>query len=71
MIHKDMLIEEIIETYPNLIKPLQEMGVQCIVCGEPVWGTLEENIISKKLTNPDEIISRLNQVIRDEQSEVF
>jgi methionine synthase II (cobalamin-independent) len=63
-INAGMLIEDIVEQYPETIGPMQEMGVQCISCGEPVWGTLEDRVRDKKLTNLDEILARLNQVIR-------
>ena len=63
MITADMLIEDIIEHYPETIKPLQELGVQCIVCGEPVWGTLAEQVERKNLSNLDEILLHLNKVI--------
>jgi len=59
----DMQIEDIIEEYPQTIGPMQEMGVQCMICGEPVWGSLEEKVKEKGLKNLDEIISRLNNVI--------
>lgn len=61
----DMLIEDIIEKYPETIVPLREMGVQCIICGEPVWGTLEEKVSEKGLNNLDEILARLNREIGD------
>ncbi len=61
-ITKNMEIEEIVEKYPETIGPMQEMGVQCMVCGEPVWGTLEEKVTEKGLTNMDEILNRLNQI---------
>ena len=66
-ITKDMLIEEIIEKYPSTVGPLTDMGVQCFVCGEPTWGTLEENVISKGLTNLDEILDVLNKVAEEEE----
>jgi methionine synthase II (cobalamin-independent) len=62
-IKADMLIEDIVEQYPETIGPMQEMGVQCILCGEPVWGTLEEKVRDKGLTNLDEILDRLNNVV--------
>ncbi len=62
-INKDMDMEEVVESFPETIKPLQEMGVQCIVCGEPVWGTLEDSILRKGMHNMDEIIAILNDVI--------
>lgn len=65
MVNKDMTIEELVEKYPQTIKPLSEMGVNCIVCGEPIWGTIEENARSKGLNDLDEIISKLNEAIQD------
>jgi len=63
LITGNMLIEEIVEKYPETIGPMQEMGVQCILCGEPVWGTLEEKVRDKGLSKLNEILTRLNQVI--------
>ncbi len=62
-IKANMLIEDLVEQYPETIGPMQEMGVQCIKCGEPVWGTLEEKVRDKGLQNLDKIIEKLNQVI--------
>ncbi len=63
-INPDMTIEEIVEDYPELIKPMQEMGIQCMVCGEPVWGTLKERIIEKGMEEQmDEIINKLNALL--------
>ena len=63
MVNKDMTIEELVEKYPQTIRPLSEMGVNCVVCGEPLWGTIEENIESKGLTDLDGIITKLNDII--------
>jgi len=59
---KSMEIEDIVEKYPETIGPMQEMGVQCMVCGEPVWGTLGERITEKGLSNEEEIMERLNRI---------
>jgi methionine synthase II (cobalamin-independent) len=64
-INGNMLIEDIVEKYPETIGPLQEMGIQCIRCGEPVWGTLEEKISEKGLDNPDKILERLNREVNE------
>ena len=69
MINKDMTIEELVDKYPQTIGPLKEMGVNCVVCGEPVWGTIEENAISKGLTNLEDIISELNNVVTENGEE--
>lgn len=65
MINKDMTIEDLVEIYPQTIRPLKEMGINCVVCGEPVWGTIEENVISKGLTDLNGIVSKLNKIIRE------
>jgi len=41
-ISKDISIEELIEEVPSSVKYLMDEGIRCIVCGEPIWGTLEE-----------------------------
>ena len=58
-----MTIEEIVENYPQAIAPLKDLGVSCIVCGEPIWGTLEENVKLKGLNDLDGIVKKLNDII--------
>ena len=41
-ITKDITIEELIEVVPASVEYLMKEGIRCIVCGEPIWGTLEE-----------------------------
>jgi len=41
-ITKDILIEDLVNNYPFSVKYLMENGIRCIMCGEPIWGTLEE-----------------------------
>ena len=42
MITKETTIEELVEDVPGAVKYLMEQGIRCIICGEPIWGTLEE-----------------------------
>ena len=63
MIDKKIYIEDLVRDYPEVIGPLSEMGIICIACGEPVWGTLEELVNKKELNNLDEIINKLNKII--------
>ena len=65
MIAQDIYIEDLVQDYPEVIAPLSEMGIICIACGEPVWGTLEELVIKKGLSNLDEIMIRLNKIIKN------
>ncbi len=41
-ITKDIYIEELIENYPFSVNYLSKKGIRCIVCGEAIWGTLED-----------------------------
>ncbi len=65
-INKDTRIEDIVTKYPQLVKPLREYGIVCIACGEPIWGTLGEQIEEKKLSNGDEIIQKMNLLVEEE-----
>ena len=65
MITKESDIEDIVDNYPELIRPLKEHGIACIVCGEPVWGTLEDIAKSKNIENLDQIIESMNTIIKE------
>ncbi len=41
-ITKEISIEELIEEVPASVEYLMKEGIRCIVCGEPIWGSLEE-----------------------------
>ena len=65
-IDKSTLIEEIVEKYPQLIRPLREAGIVCIRCGEPIWGTLEEVATEKGVQNIDALVAEMNRHISGE-----
>ncbi|HMA62385.1 MAG TPA: DUF1858 domain-containing protein [bacterium] len=67
MIGKETPLEEIVEKYPKLIKPLREYGIVCVQCGEPVWGTIGEQMEEKSLDNQDDIIDNMNELIEKEE----
>lgn len=62
MITRTILIEDLVEQKPKSISFLREKGIVCILCGEPVWGTLEELAGSKGFTSEqiDKLVSELN-----------
>ncbi|MDY0254026.1 MAG: hypothetical protein RBR30_06395 [Tenuifilaceae bacterium] len=64
MITKDILVEDLVEELPDSVLFLRERGLVCILCGEPVWGTLNELAKSKGFTDEqiDEIVDQLNQL---------
>jgi len=64
MITKDIFVEELVEMLPDSVTFLRKRGLVCVLCGEPVWGTLYELAKSKNLTDEqiDEIVVELNQL---------
>lgn len=64
MITKDILVEDLVEELPDSVIFLRERGLVCILCGEPVWGTLNELAKSKNFTDDqiDEIVVQLNRL---------
>ncbi|MCF7823588.1 MAG: DUF1858 domain-containing protein [Candidatus Marinimicrobia bacterium] len=63
MITKDMYIEDLVKEHPQLVAPLKLEGIVCLACGEAVWGTLEEQAREKGLTNINEIVERMNNIL--------
>lgn len=41
MITKEIEIEDLIKEIPKAVTFLMEKGIRCLMCGEPIWGTLE------------------------------
>ncbi len=52
-ITKEILIEELVNNYPFSVRYLMEKGIRCIMCGEPIWGTLEEAAQEKNFSADD------------------
>ena len=52
-ITKSISIEELVEKIPEAIGYLSKKGIRCILCGEPIWGTLEEAAKEKGFTDAD------------------
>ena len=50
---KDTSIEELVDKVPSSVKYLLQQGLACIVCGEPVWGTIETLAKSKGFSDDD------------------
>ena len=60
-ITKDITIEDLIEYYPFSVKYLSTKGIRCIVCGEPIWGTLEEACTEKNFSE-DQITKAVEEL---------
>lgn len=69
MIDKNIYIEDLVREYPEVISPLADLGIICIACGEPVWGTLEELVDKKGLNNFDKIMVQLNKIINNKNDD--
>jgi methionine synthase II (cobalamin-independent) len=52
-ITKEIQIEDLVEQYPFSVRYLMEKGIRCIMCGEPIWGTLEEAAKEKKFSDAE------------------
>ena len=46
-ITKDIYIEELVEQVPSSVRYLMDEGIRCVLCGEPIWGTLEDAVLEK------------------------
>jgi len=67
MIGKNTPIEEIVDNYPYLVRHLRNYGIVCVQCGEPVWGTLGEQMEEKNIPDQQEIIDDINKIIKKEE----
>lgn len=70
-INKNISIEELTDRYPFSVSFLREKGIVCIVCGEPVWGTLEEVAKSKGYDDAGiaELLKELNAKAEQEHGQ--
>ncbi len=65
VVTKDTTIEELVEKVPGAVKYLMNHGIRCIICGEPIWGTLEE-AAEEKGFGPEDIekfVKDLNELL--------
>ena len=67
-INKDIYIEDLIEVYPDSVEYLMKKGIRCLVCGEPIWGTLESAAKEKGFNNSDieNFVADLNELFGKE-----
>lgn len=53
IIRKETNIEDLVNALPASVKYLEERGIKCIDCGEPIWGTIEEAAREKGFEKTD------------------
>ncbi len=68
-ITKDILIEELVNNYAFSVKYLMQQGIRCIMCGEPIWGTLEEAAKEKDFTDEDiqRFVDEMKELAKNEE----
>lgn len=65
-INKDIFIEDLVEEYPGSVEYLMNKGIRCLVCGEPIWGTLESAAKEKGFGDPEikKFVEDLNRLFQ-------
>lgn len=63
-ITEDMLVADLVAAYPFSVAFLASRNLHCIICGEPVWGTVEELARGKHFTG-----DQISEMIHDLKSE--
>ncbi len=61
------LVEDVIQQYPATVRVFMDHDFPCLVCGEAVWGTVEENAGRNNITGEkfNELMKALNETISD------
>ncbi|MHC1774397.1 MAG: hypothetical protein AB9834_03190 [Lentimicrobium sp.] len=60
-ISENILIADLIAAYPSTVTFLSERNLHCIICGEPVWGTLKE-LARDKNYSPEQLESLVEEL---------
>ena len=65
MIDEKISIEELVDILPSSVTYLADKGIKCIACGEPIWGTLEEEAFEKGLKKQEiaGFVRELNELL--------
>ncbi|MCX7736844.1 MAG: DUF1858 domain-containing protein [Candidatus Kapabacteria bacterium] len=59
-IERTTTIEELTEILPSSVSYMMEKGIRCLICGEPIWGTIEEVVFGKGFSE-----NELQQILKD------
>lgn len=63
-IAKDTAISDVLSGYPSLVGVFISLGLPCLVCGQPFWGTVEE-LAQKHHVDVDKLVKQLNEKKRE------
>ncbi len=66
VINKETNIEDLVSKLPESVNYFMEKGIRLLICGEPIWGTIEEVVLNKGYSHNQllEIINDLNNMLR-------
>ncbi len=66
-IKPDDLVEDVIQKYPQTVKIFMDFDFPCLICGEPVWGTIRENADRNNITGEkfEEMMNALNKAVQN------
>ncbi len=67
-IERGTAVEVLISDHPGTVRLMLGHNIPCLVCGEPIWSTVEEAARDAGKTEEeiDGIIAELNHYIQDE-----
>jgi len=66
LVHKGMIISEVVDLYPDVVPLLIENGMHCIGCGASMFETLEEGLMNHGMDDReiDRVVDDLNAHIK-------
>ncbi len=62
-ITEDMTVEEVLEKHPKTVRVFMDLRIPCLVCGEPLWGTIKETAEKYDVELPL-LLDRLNETAK-------
>jgi len=60
-----MTIEDVVREYPQTVKIFMNFGIQAIVCGDPLWGSIEEEAERAGVKEVDKLLKALNDATKE------
>lgn len=70
MITRETTIEDLVTILPESVNYFMDKGIRLLICGEPIWGTIEEIVSAKGFSSEelDGIVSYLNSLLDEKQT---
>lgn len=61
---KSTTIEDLVTALPESVSYLMDRGIRPLICGEPIWGTIEEVVLAKgySIEDLENILQDLNNL---------